>query len=713
MLHRFLCVLLAGVLLAAPLRAADPWHLPGWRARAIVEVAQPLPDADVDTAAARILCQGRARADGSDYRVLDAAGKPVPFQLTFHDAGRYSLVAFRAERLQAHQKFWIYFDNPKAERAKEQVLDDGAPGSGPPKGAWVPHYGLVLQTLQRPEGDNPQTIDDMAKLIAGSKAKHGARYQRRIADGYNSFGSSDYYISIYRGWMRISKAGRYQFCTASNEASFSFLDGKPLIHWPGRHTAERGLHGEKNALVELTAGLHYIEYYHEEVTLEQMAFLGWRPSGDPGAFSGIPESIYTAPHEAVVLRYEDPQGPLLHFEPVITDSFWPTERHEGQYTRCRFQAGKTPMLPDGTTYRWDFGDGQTAAGADVEHVYLALGQYPVTLTAQGPQGTHAARWPLDVYEIEQVTEQFKEGRPKDYAKLAKGYDRSKLAAPALKELAHLFAESEAPAEAIEVGKLFVQRFGSTQPQQLPRIRRLMADCALRLGKDSIDEAVANYQASITKETPAAEKLDVLARLIRVLGIERNLPDKAGAILAQVEETMRGARVDEETQAAYRRAVIAAGDVLLWQGKIEGAHDLYKRADTLGHFIPSQVRAARVGAYPNAIREFLDSGNHGAALDLVDRWEETFPTEKPKGQTFFWRGKVLALRGQEHDAARYLARAIGLAVGATFEPEARWLLAGALEQLGRIEDSRKELAKLIALGGNDKFTKMARDKLREK
>jgi len=161
----------------------------------------------------------------------------------------------------------------------------------------------------------------------------------------------------------------------SNEASFSFLDGKELIHWPGRHTVDRGIRGEVNTLVELTAGLHYLEYYHEEVTLEQMAFLGWRPSADDGPFAPIPESFYTAPHEGVVKGYESPKGPLATFEPVISDSVWLAERSEGQYTRVVFQAGVG--LPAGTTYEWDFGDGQKASGAKVEHVYLTLGTHIV------------------------------------------------------------------------------------------------------------------------------------------------------------------------------------------------------------------------------------------------------------------------------------------------------------------------------------------------
>src|SRR5947209_20551551 len=143
------CLLLVA---AAPALAVDPWQLPGWQARAIVEIPKPLADAGVDTAAARVLCQGQAKPDGSDYRVLDAAGKPVPFQLTFHDAGRYSLIAFRAA--DPKQRYFIYFGNPQAGRAKEQVVIDPTPGAGPPKCDWVPHYGLVLETVQRPEGPN-------------------------------------------------------------------------------------------------------------------------------------------------------------------------------------------------------------------------------------------------------------------------------------------------------------------------------------------------------------------------------------------------------------------------------------------------------------------------------------------------------------------------------------------------------------------------------
>jgi Flp pilus assembly protein TadD len=72
--------------------------------------------------------------------------------------------------------------------------------------------------------------------------------------------------------------------------------------------------------------------------------------------------------------------------------------------------------------------------------------------------------------------------------------------------------------------------------------------------------------------------------------------------------------------------------------------------------------------------------------------------------------VLLRRGQAQDAERYLGRAVRLTVGADFETEARWLLAEALERLGRKDDARRELTKLVATGLSDAFTRKAKQRL---
>jgi len=700
------------VLAATPLYAADPWHLPGWTARAAIEITRPATDKAVDCASVKVLLHGRGKPDGTDLRVVDAAGKPVPFQVTFHDPARYALITFQCADPKG--RYFVYFGNPTATRAAEQVIVDDKPGAGPPKGAWVPRFGLVYETRVRPRAkdikdeSNPMTVAEYARLLAASPRKLGARQQPRIADGYNPFGSSDYYLSVYRGWIHIPKAGTYKFCTASNEGSFSFIDGKDLVHWPGRHTAERGARGEKNAGVELTAGPHYVEYYHEEVTLEQMAFLGWHVGGDDGPFGPIPEDRFPLPHEAAVARYEDPKGPLPTFEPVVTDSIWPADRGEGQYTRAKFAAG---AMPEGTKFTWDFGDGQSATGPAVEHVYLVAEKtYPVTLTCDGPAGKQSATWPLEVFEIEHVTDQFKEGKPKDYAKAVARYDRSKLDAAALKELAYLLAEAEEFAPAIQACDEFARHFPKADPLAAARVKRLLADCQIRSG-GNVEQAVANYQAAVVNELPTTEKLQVLTRLIRLLGVERGEADRAAGVLKQVEAVVKENRLDDDGRKAYRQALAAAGDALLWANKTAEAKAAYERAEVLrGAPIAPQVRAARLGSYPNSLREYIAGGNYGAALDLVNEWEDTFPTDKPNGQSFYWRGKLLTLRGQPAEAARYLARSVAATTGAPFETEARWLLAEALVQTGRAEEAMRELAKLVKTGLNDEYTRKARAKL---
>ena len=216
--------------------------------------------------------------------------------------------------------------------------------------------------------------------------------------------------------------------------------------------------------------------------------------------------------------------------------------------------------------------------------------------------------------------------------------------------------------------------------------------------------------------PADEQLEVLGRLIRLVGVERNQPDKA---LADLRRRPRSSsRPRAWTRTAARRSArrcSAAGDVRLWQGKRAEAQKLYARAERLlPRAIPAQVRAARIGAYPNSLREYIAAGNYGAALDLVDQWDDLFPTDKLNGQTFFWRGKVLALRGQPREAAR-LPRPGGAPrrPGAAFETEARWLLAETLEALGKKDEARKQLAKLVSSGLKDEFVKKAIEKLKKK
>jgi hypothetical protein len=91
----------------------------------------------------------------------------------------------------------------------------------------------------------------------------------------------------------------------------------------------------------------------------------------------------------VVLVVFWPRGPQPH--PALANKPPTAEfTHEASGTRphtLQFDATKSND-PDGklTTYEWDFGDGQTAEGAQVEHTYPDADGYLVRLTATDDRG---------------------------------------------------------------------------------------------------------------------------------------------------------------------------------------------------------------------------------------------------------------------------------------------------------------------------------------
>ena len=342
---------------------------------------------------------------------------------------------------------------------------------------------------------------------------------------------------------------------------------------------------------------------------------------------------------------------------------------------------------------------------------MALGQYTIKLSAKWSGKSVQVQYPVDVYEIQHVTGQIKEGSLPDYIASVKTYDRGKLNVVSLAELAHLLAEGGDAKAAIEAGREYVGRYAGGPPQALRRMRRLMADCALQLGEGRLDEAIANYRDSLDADTPAPEKLAVLARLIRLVGIDRGLPDKSRPLAAEASDVWKAARRDDPTMAAYRDCLMATGDVYLWHAQLPEAREQYRQAEALDPVaIPSQVRAAKVGSYPEVIREFIASGDYGAALDIVGRWEHTFPTETLTGHPLFWRGKLLALRDN-------IAKRRATSPDPSGWPSAPVLRARPVGcwpnrsmRLGDRDQSRRELAKLIAAGFDDEFARKAWQKM---
>ncbi len=690
----------------APALAQPKWHAPGWLHRAVVKVGKA-GSQGVDTAAVRILHAGAARDDGRDYRIFSSAGQPAPYEITYHAPGRDTLISFRAAA--PGGTFYIYFGKTDAPADPMRAVAKPGTGAGPPQagpaaGGWIPRAGLVLTTMRRPaEVENPKTVEAMATLIARSPRLDGAAYRRNIRDGVNPFGDSDHFISVYRGWIRLPKGGKYGFCTASNEASFSFLDGKELVHWPGRHTEQRGKFGQKSAEVEVAAGLHYVEYYHEEVLLYQVAFLGYRPPGGPHHV-GIPDGFFPQPHRAGVVRYErETARPTVLPRVELADSVWPRQRPSGQYTRYRFAADAGGDAPDlkGWSFRWEFGDGQAANGPKADHVYLATGGYDVRLTATAPDGAKVERhWPLAVFPIEHLAEGFKEGRRSDYAPIVSRYDRAKFGAATLAELVRFFDEMAMRTGATAAARDVLSRAGAADEDRLDAHLVLAGVGDIRSAWRAVPGAKAgeHLEAALGLAKTPAKTLRVMARLIRHVGVDASDVEEAEKLYARAETLVKRQALGGQAKRAFRDASIAIGDAHLAAGRLDRAAQDYRTAEALAEpILPQTVRVSKIGAYPERLSQLIDAGKLDGARAVIEEWYEQLPSDLLRGEALFWIGKVESLRGGHKGAIRPLRLAIELGQGAAFEAEARWLLAEAHRHSGDREAQRAELVALLRSG----------------
>jgi len=690
--------------------AADPaWQAAGWTQRAVVAVTQP--DGPHDVAAVNILHEGRAAAEGKDYRIFDSAGQPVPYEVTYHHPARDSWISFRAPPGQ--KDFVIYYGKPDAEidpqRATPAPLGQGPPHAGASAGGWIPRRGLLLTSMRRDrETDNPKSVPQMLALVAKSPGLEGAAYCRAISDSFNPFGDSDYYISVYRGWIEIPAAGKYGFCTASNEASFSFLDGQDLVHWPGRHTEQRGKHGEYNATRELAAGPHYVEYLQEEVLLYQLAFLGYRPAGS-AAFDAIPEAMFPLPRAAAVARYEQADGKRgVALRPELVDNVWPKEQSGGQFTRYRFSADAGTAATDwqGWTLDWDFGDGITASGPSVEHVFLRNGDYAVKLTASSGDTRVEAVWPLVVFPIEHLGGPYREGRIEDYVPIVERYDAGRLQGAQLGELVRFLAASGQQAGAEKLAETMLAR-PDLEPAARAEAHLMLAGDAGSAATvwdspppaDRVAKVVEHLQTAIPLLTDPTAKVRAIARLLRVKGVEQHDIAAASTLYDEGLKLSQSPKPDERPKpAALRDLHLAMGDALLVAKSPGKAASAYHEAEQLVEApIPPAVRAAKIGAYPENLAQLVAAKNLDDAQTITREWLDEFPADQVRGTSLFWLGKIAQLRGKPVASVRPLQLAVALGEGSDVEAEARWLLAEAYRQLGDGAKQKQTLEALVAAG----------------
>lgn len=698
------------------------WHAPAWKYRAIVVVSEADAQShDTDVARVRIDHAGAMLANADDVRIFDLAGNAVPYEVTYQDPARYALISFQSTQQQNYRV--IYFGNKAAtadplRTRLDSTTSAGMPVPGSEAQGWQPRTGLVLATYERPKGaPSPNTFSEFETLLKQAIQKpHGGDYRTTISDGVNPFGSSDAYVSVYRGWIHLPESGKWRFCTASSNASFSFIDGQKLVDWPGDHHAGQGHHGEFNTTLQLEKGFHYITYYHERSKHRPLAFLGIAKPNQK-RFEALSTATVPQPRQASITAYESADGRSLavpHIE--IQDAVLIQQPKPISLTRVKVSAIVPAEQRNQWQVTWDMGDGQSVSGISAEHVYLEAGFYKVTMRATGGQGQRVEMdWPLVVYPDVNQPDDVSTVRANAYGEFLDAADPKQYTGRLAAMLAQVLEQIDHHPKAKNAAKTALFKH-DLPPTYLPAMLALAYENA----PASVSETrklVAHFKQQLEREQEKSDetrRLYWLASLMRITTTWQRDIASAAALDASVETLKRTRNPSREMKEAMRQCALAMGDGYLMAGRAVEAKAQYELATSLAGrtFSEAQIRA-RSGMYPQQVDQQLEAGKPELALAVVEQWKNEIPGDQLTGMVWFLEGKSYLANKNPQAALHRLVPAAGLLRGGADEAQAFWLTAEAYRQAGMQEKALSTLRELTASGLTGPWVERAQKALENK
>ena len=160
-------------------------------------------------------------------------------------------------------------------------------------------------------------------------------------------------------------------------------------------------------------------------------------------------------------------------------------------------------------------------------------------------------------------------------------------------------------------------------------------------------------------------------------------------------------------------LIALGDAALMLNDHGQAHERYEQArDLAERDIRQPEELAKVGGYPYTVEDLIGRGEFDFAFQTIDQWEDTLPAQKLEGLSFFLRGKALFVQKPSKLALRYLELAERVDPRAVHVPEAVWLRANCLMEIGRFEAALAQFARLREDYTASEYFERSEDKIKQ-
>jgi tetratricopeptide (TPR) repeat protein len=613
-------------------------------------------------------------------------------------------VRFQAAPQKA-ETLWLYFGNPAAEPIAPLRQPDGSP--------WRPQRGLVLRIYAKPKPVFPDTLPQLLDL-ANHGTLQGALVRDQVSDGFNPCGTSSNYIGIYEGYLHIDKPGTYGFCSASCDGSWIVVNGKTILSWPGPHGYAGSEHGQKHGQIDLPPGDAFVQYFHEAGSHGHLAFLGWHPPGAAG-YVAIPREQWLAGRTAEPAAYEARDKPLLAVPHVATENtYWVRDSADQQTTLVNFSVAGASRDGKITKAHWVFGDGLTAEGPSVQHVYFRFGRPEAALTVTDDHGhTDTTTFHPNIFLIDTEVSDVGIGNAEQHMHLAADYDTARLERDDLAEFCRFWSKLEHYKQAIAAAGAYLQRF--PDGPAAGELAGLAADAAVHSQAYDPARAEQFYAEALTRTTGAQPKLHLQLRRARNLAWGLNDPKRAGPLFQAVSAGAPGLGDAEAAKLLTRSALIGLGDCALLTADLAGAKALYAKAQAilLRHTDDQEAQdLAKLGSYPFIIDDLRARGEYAFALQAIDQWENEFPLEKLDGLSFFWRGKVLYIWHPGDQAIRFLQLAELVRPAATHVPEAVWLQANCYLETGHYAQALEQFQRITTQFTTSEYCARVPEKVRQ-
>ena len=197
----------------------------------------------------------------------------------------------------------------------------------------------------------------------------------------NLLGPTEDYNSYYAGWIKAPRAAaKAYFCTISSDGSEARLDGKVVARWPGIHSRKDGAGGKFGSWLELSAGLHRVEYYHFKKGHDAAEVnLCWRLPGDK-----VPQTLtvkdYVQSGQAKVYQIETADGTppaaiAWSCESYLWLRTWP-------WNLFTLRVMPAANAPTNAVYTWEPAPGVHITGREFNWIFAGPNERSVGLTVK-------------------------------------------------------------------------------------------------------------------------------------------------------------------------------------------------------------------------------------------------------------------------------------------------------------------------------------------